>query len=64
MKLLPLIEAGLAPFGPRPHWGKLFSMSPKYVQAAYAKLGDFRQLAAHYDPTGKFRNQFLDTYLF
>jgi xylitol oxidase len=64
MNLLPLIEAQLAPFSPRPHWGKLFTLSPKHLQAQYARLGDFRQLMRQYDPAGKFRNAFLDAYLF
>ena len=42
--MLPRIEAALAPFGARPHWGKLFTSSPKELEAAYPKLPDFRQL--------------------
>jgi len=63
-KLLPLIEARLAPFNPRPHWGKLFTLSPAQVQSFYTKLPDFQQLLRSYDPQGKFRNAFLDTYIF
>ena len=63
-KLLPLIEAQLAPFHARPHWGKLFTMSAKHVQSLYPKLPDFQQLLEFYDPQGKFRNAFLDTYIF
>ncbi|MEO7913125.1 MAG: D-arabinono-1,4-lactone oxidase [Roseiflexaceae bacterium] len=63
-KLLPLIEARLAPFNARPHWGKLFTMSPAQVQSRYPKLPDFQQLLQFYDPQGKFRNAFLDTYIF
>jgi alditol oxidase len=62
--LLPTIEAQLAPFSPRPHWGKLFTIPPAQVQAQYQKLADFRALLQHYDPQGKFRNAFLDTYIF
>jgi xylitol oxidase len=57
--LLPVIEKELAPFEARPHWGKLFTMAPKELQSRYEKLADFRRLAAKYDPTGKFRNEFL-----
>jgi alditol oxidase len=63
-KLLPLIEAQLAPFNPRPHWGKLFTIPPAQLQALYPKLPDFQQLLRRYDPQGKFRNDFLDTYIF
>ncbi|MEM7115154.1 MAG: D-arabinono-1,4-lactone oxidase [Chloroflexota bacterium] len=61
-KLLPLIETALAPFDVRPHWGKLFTIPPTQLQASYPKYADFQQLLAHYDPQGKFRNAFMDTY--
>ncbi|TYP79299.1 FAD-binding protein [Paenibacillus methanolicus] len=60
---LPLIERELAPFGARPHWAKLFTMEPERVQARYERLADFRQLLERYDPEGKFRNAYLDTYI-
>lgn len=63
-ELLPLIEAQLAPFDATPHWGKLFTMPAEHVQARYPKLPAFRQLLRAYDPEGKFRNAFVDTYLF
>jgi xylitol oxidase len=63
-KILPRIEAELAPFGPRPHWGKLFTESPARLQAQYKRLGEFKQLAARYDPSGKFRNEFLEKNLY
>lgn len=63
-QVLPLIEAKLERFGARPHWGKLFAMEPSKLQGLYAKLPDFRQLALSCDPNGKFRNSFLDTYIF
>lgn len=63
-QLLPLIEEQLASLDARPHWGKLFTMPPANVHARYAKLPDFRDLLQHYDPQGKFRNAFLDTYIF
>jgi len=62
--LLPLIEEELAPFKARPHWGKLFTMSPARLQSLYEKLPDFQGLLRFYDPQGKFRNAFLDTYIF
>jgi len=63
-KILPLIEAQLEPFGPRPHWGKLFTIPPARLQAQYARLGDFKALLGRYDPNGKFRNEFLSTNLY
>jgi alditol oxidase len=64
LQVLPIIEERLAPFAARPHWGKLFTMPAKDIQSRYEKLADFRQLLQHYDPQGKFRNAFLDEYIF
>ena len=58
--LLPAIEDRLAPFDPRPHWGKLFTMPPERIAASYPKMAAFRRLMASYDPGGKFRNSFID----
>lgn len=63
-QILPLIEAKLAPFDARPHWGKLFTMPAQRLQSLYEKLPQFQNLLRHYDPHGKFRNTFLDTMLF
>jgi alditol oxidase len=63
-KLLPVIEKELAPFHPRPHWGKLFSVPPAQLHAAYEKAPDFVALAAKFDPRGKFRNDFLNRNVF
>ena len=63
-KLLPMIEEQLAPFNARPHWGKLFTMPPARLQSLYEKLRDFQHLLRDYDPQGKFRNAFLDRYIF
>jgi xylitol oxidase len=62
--LLPRLEAALAPFEVRPHWGKLFTMPWDQIGSRYEKLQDFRQLLVAYDPQGKFRNSFLDRYIF
>lgn len=63
-KILPMIEEQLASFHVRPHWGKLFTMSPVLLQSRYEKLPDFQQLLSHYDPKGKFRNDYLNTYIY
>jgi xylitol oxidase len=63
-EILPLIEEQLAPFDPRPHWAKLFTIPPAPLEAKYAKLSEFKSLIQHYDPQGKFRNQFLDKNLY
>ena len=64
MNLLPLVEQQLAPFNPIPHWGKLFTLAPSFIQSKFEKLKDFKQLMNQYDPKGKFRNEFLDKNLF
>ena len=53
-----LIERQLAPFGPRPHWGKIFTTPTAELYASYDRLPDFLDLARHYDPAGKFRNAY------
>ncbi|HEX8682401.1 MAG TPA: FAD-binding protein [Ardenticatenaceae bacterium] len=63
-QLLPLLEAHLAPFEARPHWGKLFTTPPTQLAALFERLPDFQQLLRSYDPQGKFRNTFLDTYIY
>ncbi len=57
------MEAQRSPHDPLPHWGKLFSLSPEKVRAGYARMDDFRGLAAKLDPGGKFRNAFVDKYI-
>jgi alditol oxidase len=63
-KVLPVIERELAPFHPRPHWGKLFTISAAQLHSSYEKMPDFIKLSRQYDPQGKFHNQFLNTNLF
>jgi alditol oxidase len=63
-KLLPVIERELWPFEVRPHWGKLFTIAPEQLRGRYAKLPDFIALSKRYDPSGKFRNDFLNTNIF
>ena len=58
--LLPAIEAALAPFAARPHWGKLFTMSAAQLQPLYPRLSDFRDLLATFDARGAFRNDYLE----
>ncbi|HEX4229429.1 MAG TPA: FAD-binding protein [Bryobacteraceae bacterium] len=62
--VLPRIEEALKPFDARPHWAKLFTMPGSRIQPLYAKLPEFQTLVRHYDPTGKFRNQYLNSTIF
>jgi alditol oxidase len=63
-KILPMIEQQLAPFEPRPHWAKLFTLPPATLQSRYSRLHEFKELARHHDPGGKFRNAFIETNLY
>ncbi len=63
-QVLPLIEQALAPFHARPHWAKAFTMAPSGVQALYPRLAQFRSLVQELDPLGRFRNDFLERFIF
>ncbi len=57
------VEESLAPFAPRPHWGKFFGLAPAAVAAAWPRYADFAALAARLDPGGKFRTELFDRYV-
>ena len=59
-RVLPLIEERLALFGARPHWAKLFTMTPAQIKAQYARMSDYQAILAQFDPNGKFRNEFIN----
>jgi len=63
-QILPLIEKQLEPFAARPHWGKLFTVAPAQLESRYARLPEFEAMMKHYDPSGKFRNEFIDRNLY
>ncbi|MDO8150132.1 D-arabinono-1,4-lactone oxidase [Isoptericola sp. b408] len=58
-RVLPLIEETLAPFGARPHWGKVFTADPVAVRAAYPRFDEFRVLADRLDPEGRLRGGYV-----
>ena len=57
--ILPAIEELLLPLGARPHWGKWFAAGSDALRPLYPRFDDFRALAQEWDPTGKFRNEYL-----
>ncbi|HWU07104.1 MAG TPA: FAD-binding protein [Streptomyces sp.] len=57
--VLGAIEDALAPFGARPHWGKVFTTAPSTLRELYGHYADFERLTERLDPTGTFRNGFL-----
>ncbi|MDN4480759.1 FAD-binding protein [Demequina muriae] len=57
--LTPRIEAALAPFGARPHWGKVHTMTADAVAAVTPRLADARAQFETLDPAGRFANAHL-----
>jgi len=57
--VLAEVEAALAPFAARPHWGKLFLAEAADLAPRYERLGDFAGLAGRLDPRGVFVNDWL-----
>ncbi len=53
------LEATLAPFQARPHWGKLFGADAAAIARLYPRLGDFARLVGQLDPRGVFTNAWL-----
>jgi xylitol oxidase len=63
LPVLAAVEQALAPYEPRPHWGKLFTTDPAEVRARYPRMDDFLALAAVTDTARTFSNGFLDRML-
>ena len=57
------IEAALAAFQARPHWGKLFVTDAATLAARYERLPDFVRLAERLDPRGAFRNAWFQAHV-
>jgi xylitol oxidase len=58
-RVLVELEAALAPFEPRPHWGKVFLADSATLAPRYERLADFARLAERLDARGAFRNDWL-----
>jgi len=61
--LVALIEAALAPFSFRPHFGKVFNVGFEHLRVVLPRFEDFREYVKSVDPTGKFQNEFTTTLL-
>ena len=59
-QLLVPLEQALAPFGARPHWGKVFAAGAASIAPRYERHADFVSLVARLDPRGAFRNRWLE----
>ena len=62
-RAITAIEHALAPFRPRPHWGKWFGLSPADIDSVTPRAQDFRELRDRFDPRGAFVNEFLHRHL-
>jgi xylitol oxidase len=58
-EMLVRLEAALAPFEARPHWGKLFNADAAAIAPLYERMPDFIRLVERLDPRGAFRNSWL-----
>ena len=63
MAFLPLLEAALAPYDLRPHWGKLTAMPARAMRARFPRWADFVALREELDPAGTFVNPYLRSLL-
>jgi xylitol oxidase len=54
------VEVALAPFGARPHWGKVSHVQASQLELLYPRLRDARALFERLDPDGRFSNRRLE----
>ena len=59
---LPTLEAALAPFRARPHWGKLFTASNFNFTALYPRFTEWLKYRDGLDPNRKFINEQLSSW--
>jgi alditol oxidase len=59
-RVLADVEATLAAFQARPHWGKLFLADAATLAALYERVPDFTRLIEGLDPRGAFCNPWLE----
>ncbi|MET8199585.1 FAD-binding protein [Micromonospora taraxaci] len=62
LPVVAAVEERLAPFAPRPHWGKVFVTDPAELASRYPRYADFAALLADQDPKGMFRTDVMDRY--
>ncbi|WFF00829.1 FAD-binding protein [Micromonospora sp. WMMD964] len=62
LPVVAAVEERLAPFAPRPHWGKVFVTDPAELANRYPRYADFAALLADLDPKNKFQTDELNRY--
>ena len=53
------VDALLAPYRPRVHWGKLHFLTPEQLRERYPQAGEFIAVRRELDPEGMFLNDHL-----
>ncbi len=61
--LVAQLEEALAPFGARPHWGKVFQADAAAIAGLYQRHSDFVRLVERLDSRGAFRNAWLKAHV-
>ena len=62
-RVVPELEAALAPSRARPHWGKVFSAGAAEIATLYDRHADFVRLVDRMDPRGTFGNRWLERHV-
>ncbi|MFK4247614.1 FAD-binding protein [Micromonospora chokoriensis] len=62
LPVVAAVEERLAPFAPRPHWGKVFVTDPAELASRYPHYADFTTLLTDLDPKNKFQTDELNRY--
>jgi L-gulonolactone oxidase len=57
------VETIMNDYGGRPHWGKLHYQSAATLRDRYPEWDAFTEMRARLDPSGSFRNDYLDRVL-
>jgi FAD-linked oxidoreductase len=57
------VESIMNDFGGRPHWGKIHFQTEKTLSQRYPDWNAFKEVRARLDPTGSFKNDYLDRVL-
>ena len=63
-KLFSHFESILARHGGRPHWAKAHSLRPDDLRLLYPRFDDFVRVLEEVDPTGMFRNEYVQRHIF
>jgi L-gulonolactone oxidase len=57
------VEAIMDDYEGRPHWGKFHYQTADTLRKRYPRWDEFQSVRAVVDPTGTFRNEYLDRVL-